>query len=159
MAGQSETAYGEDHGPHILEIYKVLLEMADRVSARRQVVNSFFLTLNTSLTALIGYAGLVSDDLDNPEFLVLIAAVGAVAAVLWLLMINSYNKLNDAKFRVILEVEQSLPVRPFYGERHVYKQLRLRGFREIEACIPVLFITIHTFAFLIAMIVFVKDVT
>ena len=46
----------EDYGPlyrdHILEVYKVYLEMADRISERREKANSFFLVVNTALIAL-----------------------------------------------------------------------------------------------------------
>ena len=66
--------------------------MADRVSARRQLVNSFFLTLTISLTALVGYARLGSNELDNLESLALMAFAGAVVSVLWLLMIKGAGR-------------------------------------------------------------------
>ena len=37
-----------------LELYKLAVEMADRVSARRALANTFFLTVNTGLAALLG---------------------------------------------------------------------------------------------------------
>ena len=157
LTGQAEPVYGQDHRSHTLEIYKILVEMADRVSARRQLVNSFFLALNSSLTALVGYTSLASSDPDNPEFLMLLAFVGAIGAVLWLLMIDSFNKLNDAKFKIILEVEQGLPIRPFYAERQVYRQLRRRMFTAVEAGIPALFIVIHIFVLSFAFIALVRD--
>lgn len=36
----------EQYREHILEQYKIYLEMADRISNRRDVANAFFLTLN-----------------------------------------------------------------------------------------------------------------
>ena len=38
----------------IMEQYRLYVEMADRVSQRRALANSFFLTLNTAIFALIG---------------------------------------------------------------------------------------------------------
>ncbi len=38
----------------ILEQYKTYVEMADRISARRSLTNTFFLTLNTAVFTLIG---------------------------------------------------------------------------------------------------------
>ena len=35
----SQSTYGELHKPHLLEIYKLYVEMADRISARRQSAN------------------------------------------------------------------------------------------------------------------------
>ena len=37
-----------------MDIYKLSVEMADRISARRAVANAFFLTVNTTLAAVIG---------------------------------------------------------------------------------------------------------
>ena len=42
--------------PVVLELYQLAVEMADRVSARRGLANTFFLTLNTGLAALLGEA-------------------------------------------------------------------------------------------------------
>lgn len=36
------------------ELYKLAVEMADRIAARRGVANSFFLTVSTGLAALLG---------------------------------------------------------------------------------------------------------
>src|SRR2546426_1964670 len=38
-----------------LEQYKLYVEMADRISARRQTANEFFLSVNTVIVALLGY--------------------------------------------------------------------------------------------------------
>jgi hypothetical protein len=36
-----------------LELYKLAVEMAERVSARRATTNAFFLTVNTALLAFV----------------------------------------------------------------------------------------------------------
>ena len=38
--------------PQVLDIYKLAVEMADRVSSRRATANAFFLTVNTGLVAV-----------------------------------------------------------------------------------------------------------
>ena len=41
---------------HLLEQYKIYVEMADRISHRRAVANTFFLTFNTAVVgALAGF--------------------------------------------------------------------------------------------------------
>ena len=50
-----EEEYGENYKAHLLEQYKLYVEMADRISARRQTANSFFLSINTAIIALISY--------------------------------------------------------------------------------------------------------
>jgi hypothetical protein len=44
----------EKYQAAILEQYKIYLEMADRISARRGLTNTFFLTLNTLILTTIG---------------------------------------------------------------------------------------------------------
>ena len=41
----------------VLEQYRLYVEMADRVSARRGLANSFFLTLNTGIFTLVAAFG------------------------------------------------------------------------------------------------------
>ena len=36
------------------EIYKIAVEMADRISARRGLANTFFLTINTTVLGVLG---------------------------------------------------------------------------------------------------------
>lgn len=87
------------------ELYKLAVEMADRISARRAVANSFFLTVNTGLAALVG----------GGSFRWYVAAAGIVFAVTWWALLRSYRELNSAKFQVILAMEERLPVR-VYGD-------------------------------------------
>lgn len=41
--------------PVFVELYKLTVEMADRVSARRGTANSFFFTLHAAFVAIIGF--------------------------------------------------------------------------------------------------------
>ena len=50
----SRSGQGEYDRETILEQYKIYVEMADRISARRSLTNTFFLTLNTAIFAAIG---------------------------------------------------------------------------------------------------------
>ena len=54
IAGQSK-AYGNQFREHLLEEYKVYLEMADRVSSRRLQTNGFFITIFSGLLAVIAF--------------------------------------------------------------------------------------------------------
>ncbi|MGV9848009.1 RipA family octameric membrane protein [Streptomyces sp. NPDC003442] len=100
----------------ILEQYKICLEMADRVSARRGVANSFFLTINI---ALIGYLGSSGAGIYQTSSWSLYATLAALIAqcTVWFFLIRSYRMLNAAKYAVIAQIEERLPVRPFsHGE-------------------------------------------
>ncbi len=92
--------------PNYFDLYKLAVEMADRISARRGIANSFFLTVNTGLAALLG----------SQTLRWYVAAAGIVFAVTWWALLKSYRDLNGAKYDVILEMEKQLPVRVFGDE-------------------------------------------
>jgi hypothetical protein len=104
-SGAPSEAAAELH-PSYFDLYKLAVEMADRVSARRGIANSFFLTVNTGLAALLG----------SQTLRWYVAAAGIVFAVAWWVLLKSYRDLNSAKYAVILEMETQLPVRVFGDE-------------------------------------------
>ena len=53
VEAQAAAAAAELPGNYF-EIYKIAVEMADRISARRGVANSFFLTINTTVSGSWG---------------------------------------------------------------------------------------------------------
>ena len=87
------------------ELYKLAVEMADRISARRGLANSFFLTANTGVVAVLG----------SQDVRWYLAAAGVIVAVTWWALLKSYRDLNTAKFEIILAMEERLPVR-VYGD-------------------------------------------
>ena len=89
-----------------VELYKLAVEMADRISARRGAANTFFLTVNTGLAALLGGTSLRW----------YVAAAGIVFAVAWWWLLQSYRRLSSAKFKVINAIEPDLPTQLFSEE-------------------------------------------
>lgn len=139
--------YGASHRDHVLEIYRTYLEMADRISARRENANSFFLTLNTVVVGFVGY--LVGTDKVSPHdpWLLFIAVSGVVLSYLWYRIIRSYKGLNSAKFRVLHEIECLLPIRPYDTEwesvgRGKNPKLYL-PFTHVEILVPWVFLVMH----------------
>ena len=140
---ESFSADGSRYLTTILEQYKICLEMADRVSARRAIANSFFLTINI---VLVGY--LVSPkseirQISTWPLLVTLAVLLGQCAV-WFFLIRSYRMLNTAKYEVIAEIEERLPIRPF--SRGEWEKLsKEQGARKhvslssLEQTMPVLF--------------------
>ena len=97
-----------------MELYKLAVEMADRVSARRGTANTFFVTVNTALLAFLGLAEL---RVAWP-----VAVGGVVISLTWALLIKSYRDLNAAKYTVINKAEERLPLRVFYDEWQIVKK-------------------------------------
>ena len=76
----------------ILEQYKIYVEMADRISGRRALANTFFLTLNTAVFTLIGVF-LQAQPKNTASWLLtfpLLALIGQCAA--WFYLVRSYRQ-------------------------------------------------------------------
>lgn len=144
----SEDQYRE----HIIEQYKLYVEMADRISSRRDIANTFFLTLNG---LALGSAGAL---IERGYSLSQKWALFFPLLVLWLLcffwnrLINSFRQLNGVKFYIIGELETRLPASPYRKaewevllkegkNRKVYWPLT-----HVEAKIPWIFAIAYLFA-------------
>ena len=86
-----------------LELYKLLVEMADRVSQRRQAANSFYLSVNTLLVGSSAYLSAVEPDAMG---IPVMPVAGMAICALWIMNITSYKTLNEAKFFVINAIEE-----------------------------------------------------
>ncbi len=113
----------EDATATLLELYKTAVQMADNVSARRAGANSFFLTLNTALAAVVGIVSAARKPPPHgnlPTFdafgIVLTAIAGIVLALTWQALLRYYRRLNRAKWDVINTLEKRLPAQPFTDE-------------------------------------------
>jgi hypothetical protein len=104
-----------DPDPSVLDLYKMAVEMADRVSARRSTANAFFLTAETAFVAVIGLT--TPSLLKAPWWTALaVSLAGLTLSASWWLQLRSYRDLNGAKFKVINSIEASLPVKVFSDE-------------------------------------------
>jgi hypothetical protein len=108
---QQKSANGVDDAAHLLEQYKVYVEITDRISQRRGSTNTFFLTFNTAIVAAL--AGFFQHVPSNISVVIYLAA--SVMAITWALLLKSYKNLNTAKFIVIGELEKRLPAQMFYA--------------------------------------------
>ena len=147
LLGRTPEEYGDLHSAHMLEIYKLYVEMADRWSSRRQSVSSFFLTVNAGLVALVGYGQLNRGTASDLEPYLLVGIAGIALCYLWYRTIRSYRDLNRAKFKVIHEIEKHLPLRPYDAEwtaagREKDPKLYLPVTR-IEMVVPWVFLGMH----------------
>lgn len=145
---------GEKYQLAVLEQYKIYVEMADRISARRATTNTFFLTLNTSMFTVFGIFWSVKPQLTS-WFLIfpLLALVGECVA--WFYLVRSYRQLNTAKYEVIGVLEERLPASPYWrAEWKALGEGRDRSkywpLSHLEQWIPTLFAAIYVAGFLAA---------
>ena len=147
LQGVPEDQYGGNYREHLVDIYKTYLEMADRISERREKANSFFLAINTALVALLAKDAFASADVA-PKFIeVLVPITAVVLCFIWYRIIRSYRDLNSAKFKVVHEIERLLPIRPYDAEwenvgRGKNPKLYL-PFTHVERFVPWLFMAFH----------------
>ena len=144
--GVSAEEYGPCHRAHTLEIYKTCVEMADRISARRERANSFFLTINAVLLGLLAHGGLS----DVARWVV--PVFGVIFCLVWRQMIQSYRALNREKFTIIHAIERHLPLRPYHAEWAAIKGKEGRAdsyvqFTSLEGKAPEALIFLHGILF------------
>jgi hypothetical protein len=140
-----------DTRKELLELYKLQVEMADRVSGRRQAANNFYLSVNTLLVG--GTAALARIGLGQWN-VVVIALAGLAISALWVRSIGSYASLNDGKFAVITELEAELAAQPFTREWEALhsperrdadgkKRKKHRPFHTVEVVVPWVFFALY----------------
>lgn len=132
---------------HLLDQYKLYVEMADRISQRRTTANSYFLSVNSALLAFVGY--LTSK--DSTDYLWVLAVAGCTLTILWYSVITSYRNLNTAKWNVVHEIEKRLPISPYDAEWEAVERGRnsklYRPISHIESGVPWVFLFLHLVVF------------
>ncbi len=123
--GPASYAQPDGYRAAILEQYKAYVEMADRISARRGLTNTFFLTLNSAVFTVIGIFWKDRPPEPSP----------AVLAV-------------SAKYDVIGLLEERLPASPYQAAEWAALK-RGKDWRvywplsHVEQWIPILFAAIY----------------
>lgn len=105
----------EKYQDHILEQYKLYVEMADRISSRRTTANTFFLTLHSGIVAALGISYEQGFILSQKWGVVFVFILIISSCYAWGMIIRSYSQLNTAKYKVIGEFERRLPASPYWS--------------------------------------------
>ena len=146
LPNTTQQAYGAEYGAHLIEQYKLYVEMADRVSQRRMIANSFFVSVHTALIA--AFVVLISSHILSATILGSAPFVAVLLlCFLWWRTIVSYGQLNSAKFSVVHDIEKYLPLSPYEAEWKAVgegKNPRLyRPVTHIENWIPLCFALLY----------------
>jgi hypothetical protein len=151
VSAASYEGSGERYQAAVMDQWKLYVEMADRISSRRGLTNTFFLTLNTAIFTAIGVAGKEVSDVSSWLLaLPLIVVLGDCAAWWWL--VRSYRQLNTAKFKVVGALEERLPASPYWraewvalGEGEDWR--KYLPLTHLEQWIPILFGLVYLIGF------------
>lgn len=138
----------------VLEQYKLCVEMADRVSSRRNLANTFFLTVNSAVGAtFVGLSG--SGHLTAVSFWSTLVGVVILLAecAAWFVIVRSYRQLNSAKYAVIGAFEERLPAYAYsraewraLGEGQDWR--RYMPLSHVEQWVPIIFATTYLLVFI-----------
>lgn len=112
-------SYFQVGGPDTEFLYKLMVQSSEELVQRRQRMNAFFITAMGVLLALAGAIAKFGSISSPTVTIVVMATFGVVGLLLcnsWRNLIDNYGKLNAAKFRVILKLEESLSARVFAAE-------------------------------------------
>jgi hypothetical protein len=79
------------------------------------------------------------------------AIAGILLCVLWFNIITSYRDLNTAKWEVVQQIEERLPISPYAAEWDAVERGRnprlYRPLSHIERVVPWIFVGLHLIVF------------
>ena len=144
----TKETYEGSFNQDVLEQYKLYVQSAENVSARRVASSRYLLTLNVALVALYGFQ---SSKFDPGWWAVLVPILGALVSALWHRIIKSHRDLNAIKFKIIHELEQRLPAALYAHEWRLAEEGQgtpYRSVTDIERWIPLAFLGLHLVLFI-----------
>jgi hypothetical protein len=141
----NEKNYGQNYKDHLLEQYKLYVEMADKISSRRSAANTFFLSLNTLLITAVGILSRLGSSFVS--FNLLWVVIASIAGILfcwtWHSIIRSYCQLNWGKYKIIHMMEKRLPGAMYEAEWSCLKPKgearRYKELTTVELWVPRIF--------------------
>lgn len=149
---------GDAYRATVVDQYTTYIESAEKVSDRRALSNTFFLTLNTAIVTVIGIFWKDRPAHDDPRILALPLLAALTICMTWWLLLRSYRQLSTAKWRIIGRVEQRLPLR-LWGEAEWKTELdegrsfgRYVKLSVAEQWVPAVFAGIYVVGFLIVLL-------
>lgn len=104
------------HPEMILDQYKLFVETTEKVYEKRQTTNSFFVSLNAGICAVIGYLFAKDADPALRSMAWLLPLFGLILSYYWAMTILSYKQLATGKFKIIDLIEKKLPLALFSAE-------------------------------------------
>ena len=143
---QEFNSYFQVGGADTESLYKLMVQSSEELVQRRQRMNAFFITAMGVLLALAGAIAKFGFTSSPTVTFVVMTTFGVVGLLLcnsWRNLIDNYGKLNTAKFRVILKLEESLSSQVFAAEWAALGKGRrpekYRSFTRTENKVPLWF--------------------
>ncbi|MDA8335094.1 MAG: hypothetical protein M0Z41_08920 [Peptococcaceae bacterium] len=113
LSAKTPESFKDHYYPLLMEQYKLYVNMADKVSGRRDNINKLFLGI---MTILLGGVGVSLNSGKATPFPLVVSVMGMLFCYIWHQIINSYRQLNSGKYRIVHQIEDKLPVKPYDAE-------------------------------------------
>lgn len=141
----------------LLEQYKLYVELADRVTGRRALANTFFLTLNTGIFALVGVFWKDQPSQASEWSLVVMVPILLAQCLTWFWVVRSHRQLNSGKWAVVGALEARLPASPWWNGEWVAlgkgeDPARYWPLTHVEQFVPVLFALAYVAGFVMVLL-------
>lgn len=153
--GKPPEEYGEKYHEHLLEQYKLYVEMADKVSERRQSANNYLLTVNSILVSLFGVLSTFGSIAGQHIWRYFLPLAGLLVSITWATLIRSYRQLNSGKFEVIHRLESQLPAALYDTEWKILEEgngEQYLPFTHVEQFVPWIFAGLYVLLMAIALL-------
>lgn len=151
---ESDTELFKNDEYHLLlmEQYKIYVEMADRLNARRSLAQTYFMTFHAIVLGLLGLTLIHEQSMQRVGFLLFPLLGLLVMCYGWWALVQYFRRVSRAKALVISEFEKRLPSRPSIqaeykamGRLNPYKPLK-----RMEVLLPFVFGLLYIFSFIYA---------
>ena len=142
----NEDSYRGSFEAHLLEQYKLYVQSADNASDRRVASSRYLLTINAALVAAYGFQAALS---ERAILAVFVALAGIMLSLLSYSIIKSFRDLNNAKFKIIHELEDRLPAALYDREWQLLEEGRGKAYwptTHVERWMPFVFLALHVLA-------------
>lgn len=129
----------------LMEQYKIYVEMADRASFRRTMINVFFLVVNILVVSLMAL-GLSRTTSELSMILMALPFLGLLSiCYAWWRLVRHYRHSVTIKEKVIGELEKRLPSSPIYlAERDAVNRRGTQNpLKRLEMYMPFIFLSIY----------------
>ncbi|WP_394866495.1 RipA family octameric membrane protein [Paraclostridium bifermentans] len=145
VSSNRESEYGDLYKEHKFRQYEMFITSASEISKNRMNANKFFMTINSFLLTAFG---LFIEKLSWATWI--LPVLGIIISIVWFSTIKNYSTLNSAKFTVINDIEEELPVEPYKKEWEIIKDnSKYKTLSKVEQKIPFSFGSIFAILILI----------
>ena len=152
----TEAQYGDQYRNDFMTLYRDFVNSASQVSDRRHQANTFFSSINTVLLMATGLVPrevaevleVTTAHMELDWQFAIVAVAGCLLCWIWRKMIAAYRDLNSAKFKVINEIEQHLPLAAYDAEWKHFKAAQGNTLTSVEQRVPLMFMAAYAGVFL-----------